>query len=87
MKNLSILFAIISLSVISCSAPEDERATALCECYKQMHRVNPETDAELLNFIADSCKTIHIEILKELESNPEDKAKFNEAYEFCQNEK
>lgn len=87
MKYLSLLYVLLGLSIVSCSAPEDERATALCDCYKQMHRVNPDTDIELLNFIADSCKTLHIEILTELESKPEEKTKFNEAYEFCQNEK
>lgn len=87
MKYLSGLIIMLGLSVMSCSAPEDERATALCECYKQLHRVDPETDVEFLNYLADSCKTLHVEILTELESNPEEKAKFDEAYEFCQNEK
>lgn len=84
-----ILYFSIALAGIltSCTPPQDERATALCECYGELHRVNPETDTELLNVLADSCKTLHIEILNELEESPEDKAVFDAAYEYCQNEK
>lgn len=78
---------ILGLSVISCAEPRHDKATALCGCYKALGRIDPEKDAELMNVVADSCKTIHIDILTELENSPEEKEKFNEAYEFCQNEK
>lgn len=86
MKKI-VIIGLLAIGVSSCQAPQDDRATSLCNCYKELHKVNPETNADLLNYIADSCKTLHIGILKEIERNEEDKAKFNEAYEFCQNEK
>ena len=87
MKYASILLSIFGLFSISCSAPQDDRATAVCDCFNQLHRIDPVEETELMNFVADSCKTLYINTLKELEGNDEDKAKFDEAYEFCQNEK
>ncbi|CAG5077719.1 hypothetical protein [Parvicella tangerina] len=86
MKHFLFL-VLVSVSFFACSEPRDDRATALCECHKDLGRIDPETDLELMNYVADSCKTLYIEILTELEDKPEEKAKFDEAYEFCQNEK
>ncbi len=87
MKYIAHLFIVISLLLIGCSAPTDERATALCDCYKELHRIDADTDFELMNVVADSCKNMHIGLLKDLEGKPAEKEKFDAAYEFCQNEK
>jgi hypothetical protein len=86
MKQLLFTTALFSLLFVSCAEPKDDRATAVCDCYKLLHRVGAD-EVEVMNFIADSCQTLHIEVLKELEGNPEEKELFDEAYEFCQNEK
>ena len=88
MKNLyTIIIGLTSLVIVSCSAPVDERATAVCDCYKVLHSLDPVEKTEEMNVVADSCKKLHVGILKELEGNAEEKAKFDEAYNYCQNEK
>lgn len=87
MKKRFVSLLVVSLLISSCSSPTNEKATALCNCYKSLHGIDPDEEFEKLNYFADSCKTLHISILKELESNPDEKANFDRAYNYCQNEK
>lgn len=75
------------LTIFSCQPPQDDRATAVCECHKLLHRVDPVNEPDLLNYLTDSCKTLYKGVLLEIENDPEEKLKFDEAFEFCQNEK
>ncbi|MCB9189581.1 MAG: hypothetical protein H6599_09930 [Flavobacteriales bacterium] len=87
MKSTLAIVGFMVVFVVGCSAPIDDRATALCECYRELHIIDPNEDFELMNMVADSCKALHISILDELSDNPDEKAKFDAAYDYCQNEK
>ena len=52
---------------------------------KELHKV-PIEEEPLINFLADSCKTLHIEVLNKINGNEDQKAKFDEAYQYCQQE-
>ena len=41
-------------------------------------------DDDRVDIISDSCSAIYIDIIKSLENNAEEKAKFDEAYAACQ---
>lgn len=85
MRKILVIFSVLAL--VSCETPQDDRATAVCNCYKLMHRIDVDTELELLNYVADSCQSLHAQVLNELKDQPEEKEKFDKAYEFCQNEK
>ncbi len=85
MKSILMIFA-LALGLVSCTPPTHEGATAVCECYKELHRVNPEAIIQM-EYVADSCKKLHISVLDKFKDNPEEKETFNKAYEHCQNEK
>ena len=80
--NKIILVPIIILAMIvqSCSYSVHPDSERLCNCYTQVYRANEDK----VDAIADSCSAIYIEIIKSLENDAEEKAKFDEAYEACQ---
>ena len=81
LKKIIFPIGLFSLILIqSCSEPTHPDAESLCNCYTQMYRA----DGDRVDVIADSCSTIYIDIIKKLKDNPEEKAKFDEAYAFCQ---
>lgn len=82
MLNKIILVSIITLAMIvqSCSDPVHKDSERLCNCYTQVYRANEDK----VDAIADSCNAIYIDIIKSLENDAEEKAKFDEAYEACQ---
>lgn len=84
--KVSILIFLLSFVCVSCSTPIHEDATAVCDCYKELHRINPDNQSQM-DFVADSCKKLHISVLQKFEENPENKIVFDKAYEHCQNEK
>ena len=80
-KNVVLLMGLVSTGFIqSCSKPSHPDAKRLCNCYTQVYRANEDK----VDAIADSCSAIYIEIIKSLENDAEEKAKFDEAYEACQ---
>lgn len=87
MKYSFLFILFLGITVSSCSVPQDDKATSLCDCYSVLHGIDPVEEESRMNFVADSCKTLYVNILKELEGKPEEKAKFDKAYNFCQNEK
>lgn len=64
----------------SCSDPVHPDSERLCNCYTQLYRA----DSARVDVIGDSCSTIYIDIIKSLDNNAEEKAKFDEAYAACQ---
>ena len=71
---------LVALGFQSCSAPTHPDSERLCNCYTQVYR----TDEDKVDTIADSCNAIYSDIIKSLENNAEEKAKFDEAYAACQ---
>ena len=71
---------LVALGFQSCSDPTHPDSERLCNCYTEMRRA----DEDKLDAIADSCNAIYIDIIKSLENNTEEKAKFDEAYAACQ---
>ena len=81
LKKITFPICVLALILFqSCSDPTHPDAESLCNCYTQMYRA----DDDKIDNIADSCSTIHIDIIKKLKDNPEEKAKFDEAYSYCQ---
>ena len=66
--------------LLSCER-EHPLATKLCDCYTRIYRAK---DADERSFWEDSCKTLHIDILNELENDPLQKEVFLKAYRRCQ---
>ena len=67
------------MSLQSCSDlvhPDSER---LCKCYRQQFRA----DSASVDIIGDSCRAIYIDIIKSLENDAEEMAKFEEALDVC----
>lgn len=85
MKKLFVIFIFV-LGFTSCTPPSHDGATAICECYKELHRIDPEAIIQM-EYFADSCKKLHISVLDKFKDTPEEKETFNKAYEHCQNEK
>jgi hypothetical protein len=71
---------LVALGFQSCSEPTHPDSERLCNCYTQVYR----SDEDKVDAIADSCNAIYSDIIKALESNAEEKAKFDEAYAACQ---
>lgn len=77
---------VLSISVVftigfqSCSDPVHPDSERLCNCYTQLYRA----DKDRIDVIGDSCRVIYIDIIKSLDGNVEEKAKFDEAYAACQ---
>tara|TARA_B100001057_G_C22260801_1_gene723167 strand:+ start:50 stop:289 length:240 start_codon:yes stop_codon:yes gene_type:complete len=79
MKKAFIAFIIFFASQ-SCNQ-DHPMANRLCDCYSQLHRA--DGDNEVL-FWTDSCNSLYIGILKNLEENLTEKKRFNKAYRRCQ---
>jgi hypothetical protein len=74
--------------LISCNSVPDgiaEDAQSLCNCYKQVHKIEPEEEP-LINFITDSCNTMWKGIYDKYADQEEQKKLFNQAYSACQDE-
>jgi hypothetical protein len=79
MKNFLIVF-VIFFAVQSCEE-NHPMATKLCDCYTQLHRANAESE---INFWTDSCSSLYVGILNNLEKNLSEKNRFIKAYRRCQ---
>jgi len=79
MRRISLLLMGL-VFMISCER-EHPLATELCDCYTRIYRAN---DKDEQTFWEDSCKTLHIKILQELEDDPSQKKVFIKAYRRCQ---
>lgn len=75
--SVSVLIALGFQSCSDLTHPDSER---LCNCYTQLYRA----DDDRVDIIGDSCRAIYVDIIKSLENNAEEKAKFDEAYAACQ---
>jgi hypothetical protein len=75
--SVGVLF---SISLQSCSDPVHPDSERLCRCYTQQFRA----DSASVDVIGDSCRAIYIDIIKSLENDAEEMAKFDEAYAACQ---
>jgi hypothetical protein len=71
---------IVALGFQSCSEPTHPDSDRLCNCYTEMRRA----DEDKLDAVTASCNAIYSDIIKSLENNAEEKAKFDEAYAACQ---
>ena len=85
MKSISFFSILAVFVIVSCGVPKDDRATSLCECWNQMHRI-PQEQEDLMIYIADSCNTIYKNAIRDMEGNSEAKLKFDKAYKACQDE-
>ena len=74
--SVGILF---SMSLQSCSDPVHPDSERLCRCYTQQFRA----DSARVDVIGDSCRAIYIGIIKSLENDAEEMAKFEEALDVC----
>jgi hypothetical protein len=68
-----------ALGFQSCSDPEHPGSERLCGCYTQQFRA----DSARIDVIGDSCRAIYIGIIKSLENDAEEMAKFEEALDVC----
>jgi hypothetical protein len=76
------------LTLNACNSVPDainSDAQALCNCYKQVHKISVDEEP-LLNFITDSCNTLWKGMYDKYASQDEDKKLFNQAYSACQDE-
>ena len=81
LKNIVIYVgALFLMSLESCGDSVHPDSERLCNCYTEVYRANEDK----VDAIADSCNAIYIDIIKSLENDAEEKAKFDEAYEACQ---
>ena len=69
----------ISIGLQSCSDPVHPDSDRLCKCYTQQFRA----DSNRVDVIGDSCRAIYVDIIKSLENDEEEKAKFEEALDVC----
>ena len=74
--SVGILF---SMSLQSCSDPVHPDSDRLCRCYTQQFRA----DSARVDVIGDSCRAIYMDIIKSLENDAEEMAKFEEALDVC----
>ena len=68
-----------ALGFQSCSDPVHPDSERLCRCYTQQFRA----DSARIDVIGDSCRAIYIGIIKSLENDAEEMAKFEEALDVC----
>jgi len=81
LKKIVLPFSVvITIGFQSCSDPVHPDSERLCNCYTQLYRA----DDDRIEAIGDSCRAIYVDIIKTLENNEEEKAKFDEAYAACQ---
>ena len=74
--SVGVLF---SISLQSCSDPVHPDSERLCRCYTQQFRA----DSASVDVIGDSCRAIYIDIIKSLENDAEEMAKFEKALDVC----
>jgi len=74
--SVGVLF---SMSLQSCSDPVHPDSERLCRCYTQQFRA----DSARVDVIGDSCRAIYIGIIKSLENDAEEMAKFEKALDVC----
>jgi hypothetical protein len=74
--SVGVLF---SMALQSCSDPVHPDSERLCRCYTQQFRA----DSASVDVIGDSCRAIYIGIIKSLENDAEEMAKFEEALDVC----
>jgi len=74
--SVGVLF---SISLQSCSDPVHPDSERLCRCYTQQFRA----DSASVDVIGDSCRAIYVDIIKLLENDAEEMAKFEEALDIC----
>ena len=79
MKKL-IALLLLFVGLISCDARHKD-ATALCDCYTQLHRA---VALKKINILGDSCAHLHVEIIERLEKNKDDFHLFEQALLNCQ---
>jgi hypothetical protein len=80
LKNIVLSAGILfSMSLQSCSDPVHPDSERLCRCYTQQFRA----DSTRVDIIGDSCRAIYIGIIKSLENDAEEMAKFEEALDVC----
>lgn len=74
----------VLFTIAGCGAPAHSDAEALCNCYKEVHKV-PADNLPIVEFVMDSCNTMFKNTLDGLENEKEKKA-FYEAYHYCQDQ-
>ena len=74
--SVGVLF---SISLQSCSDPVHPDSERLCRCYTQQFRAGSAS----VDVIGDSCRAIYVDIIKSLENDAEEMAKFEEALDIC----
>ncbi len=79
MRKIIILILFV-ISLISCEKSHKD-ATELCGCYTQLHRA---VAVKKINLIADSCASLHVEIIESLKDNKEEMKLFEAALLNCQ---
>jgi hypothetical protein len=80
LKNIVFSVGILfSMSLQSCSDPVHPDSERLCRCYTQQFRA----DSARVDVIGDSCRAIYVDIIKSLENDEEEKAKFQKALDVC----
>jgi hypothetical protein len=87
----SIIIGVTSVAfstITSCNHVSDAiqaDALALCNCYKQIHKISVEEEP-LINYVTDSCNTLWKGMYDKYSTREEDKKQFNQAYSACQDE-
>ena len=80
LKNIVFSVGVLfSMGLQSCSDPVHPDSERLCRCYTQQFRA----DSIRVDVIGDSCRAIYIGIIKSLENDAEEMAKFEEALDVC----
>ena len=79
MKKIPLLLFLIVL-FLSCE-PSHKDASALCECYTELHRAVPLKKVEI---IGDSCSNLYVEILERLKGDEKEMKLFEQALNSCQ---
>ncbi len=83
MKYFLLSISALSLILSSCETPQQEDAERLCGCFTEMHVATRHNRTEQIDHLADSCNTLYLEIIEKLKDKPEEKEKFDAAYEQC----
>ena len=77
-KPIVVLLLIFTLA--SCESSHKD-ASALCGCYKELHRAIPIKKVEI---IGDSCSKLYVEILERLKADEKELNLFENALSNCQ---
>jgi hypothetical protein len=80
-----IIVFLFSIALLSCSAPVNDDATAVCNCYKELYKISSDKVVQM-EAVTDSCQKLHAGILNKYESDSVAFNQFVEAYTYCQNQ-